>query len=188
MLRKIVAIGPESTGKTVLCEQLAAHYRTAWCPEYAREYLLNHGKEYSYDDLLPIAKGQLELEDKFESGARSPESGVDDSQLPTPDSRLLFVDTNMYVMQVWCEFVFGKCHRYILDQIVNRKYDLYLLCSIDLPWTFDELREYPTEEPRRRLYNMYRELMINQNVPWVEITGSYSERFETAVKAVDELL
>ena len=37
-------------------------------------------------------------------------------------------------MKVWCEFVFGKCHAFILDQIVERKYDLYLLCNTDLPW------------------------------------------------------
>jgi nicotinamide riboside kinase len=49
----------------------------------------------------------------------------------------------MYVMKVWCEFVFGKCHTWITDQIAKRKYDLYLLCNTDLPWIKDELREYP---------------------------------------------
>ena len=62
MLKKIVIIGPESTGKSTLCEQLAAHYKTIWCAEYAREYLLEHGTNYSFDDLLTIAKGQLSLE------------------------------------------------------------------------------------------------------------------------------
>src|SRR5215470_14787450 len=65
-----------------------------------------------------------------------------DSQLTTHHS-LLFIDTDMYVMKVWCEFVFGKCHQLILDQIARRRYDLYLLCNTDLPWTKDELREYP---------------------------------------------
>ncbi|MEI9909616.1 MAG: AAA family ATPase [Bacteroidota bacterium] len=56
----------------------------------------------------------------------------------------LFIDTDMYVMKVWCEFVFGKCHRFVLDEIVKRNFDLYLLCNTDLPWVKDELREYPT--------------------------------------------
>jgi hypothetical protein len=30
--------------------------------------------------------------------------------------------------------------------------------------------------------------MINQPVPWVEISGDYDERLQTAVKAVDEIL
>src|SRR6476620_1084080 len=65
MLKKIVVIGPESTGKSTLCKQLAEHFDTLWCPEYAREYLLTHGRDYAYDDLLTIAKGQLHLEDEY---------------------------------------------------------------------------------------------------------------------------
>lgn len=65
MLKKIVVIGPESTGKSTLCEQLAQHYDTAWCPEFARDYLLSNGTNYDYEDLLTIAMGQLELEDEY---------------------------------------------------------------------------------------------------------------------------
>jgi len=65
MLKKIVIIGPESTGKSTLCEQLAQHYDSTWCPEFAREYLLTNGMNYTYDDLLTIAKGQLALEDEY---------------------------------------------------------------------------------------------------------------------------
>jgi NadR type nicotinamide-nucleotide adenylyltransferase len=191
MLKKIVIIGPESTGKSTLCEQLAQHYNTLWCPEYAREYLLKNGTKYSYDDLLTIAKGQIELEEKFESLVRSQESGVKSQLYHSPlttHHSLLFIDTNMYVMKVWCEFVFGKCHQYILDQIAKRKYDLYLLCNIDLPWTHDELREYPDLGRRQKLYGMYKDLMINQPVPWVEISGNSEQRLNQAIKTVDSLI
>ena len=59
MLKKIVIIGPESTGKSTLCTQLASHFKTTWCPEYAREYLSNMEQIISYDNLL--TRGQLEL-------------------------------------------------------------------------------------------------------------------------------
>jgi nicotinamide riboside kinase len=94
----------------------------------------------------------------------------------------------MLVMQVWCEFVFGKCHDWILNQIVNRQYDLYFLCSTDLPWVPDELREYPDLESRHKLFHIYKNIMINQSVPWIEINGTYEQRFEKAVAAVDDLL
>jgi len=193
MLKKIVIIGPESTGKTTLCEQLAQYYNTLWCPEYAREYLSTHGTKYTYDDLLTIAKGQVELEEKFESLVRSSESGVqrrereNGSELRTQNSELLFIDTNMYVMKVWCEFVFGKCHQFILDQVATRKYDLYLLCNTDLAWTADELREYPDLETRQRLYQIYKNQMLNQPVPWVEITGDSKQRLQKAIQSVDSL-
>ena len=171
--KKIVVIGPESTGKSTLCEQLASHYQTQWVPEYAREYLLKHGMKYTYNDLLTIAKGQVELEEKHLHSLSRP---------------LLFIDTDMYVMKVWCEFVFGNCHSWILKQIAERKYDCYLLCNVDLPWVKDELREYPDLESRRRLYHIYRDLLINQSTPWVEISGNYEQRFHKALEATEILL
>jgi NadR type nicotinamide-nucleotide adenylyltransferase len=168
--KKIVVIGPESTGKSTLCEQLAAKFKTEWVPEFARHYLLTLGRPYDYDDLLIIARGQLEQEDRIVSALQRP---------------VLFIDTDMYVMKVWCEFVFGKCHAFILDEIVKRKYDTYLLCNTDLPWVADELREYPDPVSRQRLYHMYRDLMINQTTPWVDITGSYEERVQKAEAIVN---
>ncbi len=125
-MKKIVIIGPESTGKSTLCRQLAEHYGTAWCPEFAREYLTTNGKDYGYADLLTIAQGQLALEDQMQLQAKND---------------LYFIDTDMYVMKVWCEVAFGQCHTWILKQIAARKYDLYFLCNTDLPWVKEELRE-----------------------------------------------
>jgi NadR type nicotinamide-nucleotide adenylyltransferase len=181
MLKKIVIIGPESTGKSTLCKQLSDHYHTLWCPEYAREYLLANGTDYTYADLLTIAKGQVSLEEQFIAKMNS-------TSLSATTVTPLFIDTDMYVMKVWCEFVFGRCHRYILDQIVERKYDGYLLCNTDLPWVKDELREYPDLESRRRLFQIYKDIMINQVVPWFEIHGNSEERLQNAIAAVNKLL
>ena len=84
----------------------------------------------------------------------------------------LFIDTDMYVMKVWCEFVFERCHPFILEEILNRKYDLYLLCNVDLPWVKDELREYPDLETRKKLYRAYLDIMVNQPVPRTDIEYS----------------
>jgi NadR type nicotinamide-nucleotide adenylyltransferase len=184
MIKKIVIIGPESTGKSTLCKQLAEHYETAWCPEYAREFLLSNGKNYDFDDLLTIAKGQLALEDEYTNA-------MEKNSLPLLEdggSLPLFIDTDMYVMKVWCEFVFEKCHPFILHEIIKRKYDLYLLCNVDIPWVKDELREYPDLEIRKKLYRNYKDIMINQQTPWVDISGGNDERLQKAITAVDELL
>jgi NadR type nicotinamide-nucleotide adenylyltransferase len=182
MLKKIVIIGPESTGKSTLSEQLADHYHTNWCPEYAREYLTINETDYTYNDLLEIAKGQIKLEEKYIQLV------TDNRQQATVHHSLLFIDTDMYIMKVWCEFVYGKCHQYILEQIAERKYDLYLLCNTDLPWISDKLREYPDMEQRKKLYKIYKDLLTNQPVPWVEISGNYEARLKKAIEAVDSLL
>jgi NadR type nicotinamide-nucleotide adenylyltransferase len=193
MLKKVVVIGPESTGKTTLSRQLATHFNTQWCPEFAREYLLEHGMDYSYDDLLTIAKGQIALEEKHTADLQHQTSSIQHpvSSIQYPASSpysLLFIDTDMYVMKIWCEFVFGKCHQFILDQIAARKYDLYLLCNIDLPWIKDELREYPDIERRKQLYTIYKQTMMEQPTPSIDISGNYDERFQIAIAAVANML
>lgn len=168
-IKKFVAIGPESTGKSTLCGQLAEHYQTAWVPEYAREYLETNGNAYTYDDLLTIARGQINLEET-----------IVNRQSSIVNKRPIFIDTDMYVMKVWCEFVFNKCHNWILNRIAERKYDGYLLCNVDLPWVEDNLREYPDLKTREKLYHIYKDIMINQSMPWVDISGSYNERLQKA--------
>jgi NadR type nicotinamide-nucleotide adenylyltransferase len=190
-LKRIVIIGPESTGKSTLCEQLAAHYHTDWVPEFAREYLTTHGTAYRYEDLLTIAKGQIALEDRMAdqlltSHGPAPRQPVQSGQ--TTRDKLLFIDTDLYVMKVWSEFVFGKCDAWILEQILVRQYDGYLLCRTDLPWMADELREYPDPVTREKLFHIYKDCLINQNTPWSEIGGQAGQRLEEAIRAVDKLI
>lgn len=184
-LNKIVIIGPESTGKSTLCEELAQHYDTLWCPEFAREYLLTYGTDYAYEDLLTIARGQLAMEAEYVLMAQHNWDVQPQKRTPAP---LLFIDTDMYVMKVWSEFVFGRCDPWILEQIATRKYDLYLLCHTDLPWEKDALREYPDLDTRERLFHMYQDLLLNQSVPWAPIRGTDEQRLRAAIAAVDRLL
>lgn len=180
---KIVAIGPESTGKSTLCLTLADQFSAHWCREYAREYLLEHGTIYTYDDLLTIAEGQLRLEE--EAVQVCIQQHADQKKTGRP---LLFIDTDMYVMKVWCEFVFGKCHPAILNQIVNRKYQGYLLCKPDLPWVKDELREYPDLQTRERLYHHYKDVLVNQSTPWFEVVGKDPERLDSTKQWIESLI
>ncbi|MEO6330764.1 MAG: ATP-binding protein [Ginsengibacter sp.] len=195
-MKKIVIIGPESTGKSTLCEQLARHYQTLWVPEFAREYLQTNGKDYTFENLLTIAKGQMALEEKYidllESSSRLGREKTGNQSAPFPihppsakaDS-ILFIDTDMYVVKVWCEFVFDKCHNWILNQIALRKYDLYLLCNIDLPWVKDSLREYPDLATRAKLYYYYKDIVLNQATPWIDISGNYKQRLNRAIQGID---
>ena len=180
-IKKIVVIGPESTGKSTLCGYLADYYNTLWCPEFAREYLLENGTAYTIDDLITITKGQLDAVQKY---TRALQSQIDLTEIVKP----LIVDTDMYVMKVWAEYVFGTCPTFILDEINKQDYDLYLLCKPDIPWVKDELREYPDEKPRQELFQIYKDILINQQTPWVEISGGFEERNQKAAAAIDTLL
>lgn len=184
MLKKIVIIGPESTGKSTLCKHLAEHYNAACCPEFARAYLEKNGTNYTFDDLATIAKGQLKLEEEYEQKIINHQlHSTSNIQHPT-----LFLDTDMIVMKVWCEYVFGKCHDFINEEITKRKYDLYLLCNIDLSWVKDSLREYPNLKPRQELFTIYKNILENQTTPWQLISGFGDDRLQHAIHAVNKIM
>lgn len=191
-LLRIVITGPESTGKSTLSEQLAHAFKTHWCPEFARNFLSRQPEKvlssaeapngnYDYEDLLTIARGQIALENEMAENAIRHWSAQTN---PLTRQPVLFIDTDMYVMKVWSEFVFGKCHPYILQQIEQRGYDLYLLCNTDLPWVKDELREYPDPAVRNNLLQLYQHILMNQSVPWSMVSGTASERVASAENAI----
>lgn len=171
MLKKVVIIGPESTGKSTLAQQLAVHFDCLWVEEYAREFLENLDRPYEFDDLLSIAQGQLSLEDR----------------LAAQSDKLLICDTDLQVIQVWSEHKYGKVHDWVRRQIEERHYDLYLLTDIDIPWEDDPLREHPDPDMRRHFFEVYQGLLEKSPTSFNIISGSPEERLERAIRAVNGL-
>ena len=171
-IKKIVVIGPESTGKSTLSEALARQLNTLWVPEYAREYLVTIKRTYSEKDLIKIASGQVNMEERLSEQA----------------NKLLICDTDLNVIKVWSEHKYNRCHRWILEQIAERRYDLYLLTYIDVIWEDDPLREHSDLNMRRYFYNQYKDIVVNSGIAWKEIKGNHEERLYTALMAINDLL
>lgn len=169
-IKKVVILGPECTGKSELSEHLAKEFNTVWVEEYARTYINNLQRPYGPEDLPIIARGQLSLEDSLVSKA----------------NRVLICDTDLYVIKIWSQFKYGLCDPGILKVIASRKYDLYLLSYIDVPWAYDPLREHPEE--REILFEFYHREMLNQNVPFQIIKGAREERRKAAIHSIKKLL
>ena len=162
-MRKIVILGPESTGKSTLSNQLADYYNTTWVEEYAREYLDAIEREYNQDDLLEIAKGQIDLEEKVAAKAQE----------------FLFCDTNLIVIKVWSDHKYGITHDWIEKNLKDRVYDFYLLTQIDLPWEPDPQREHP--HMREYFFSVYREYLEKNHLPYGIVTGTDEERLHKSV-------
>ncbi|GAB1858240.1 hypothetical protein MHTCC0001_30770 [Flavobacteriaceae bacterium MHTCC 0001] len=172
---KVVLFGPESTGKTTLSHQLAEHYNTIWVPEYAREYLQNkwdnEQKACEPQDLLPIAKGQMSLE----------------NELAQKTDTILICDTDLLETKVYSEaYYVGKCDPILEKYALQNSYDLYFLTYIDIPWEADDLRDKPNE--REHMFKAFQNELIQQKKPYVLLKGSKEERFKAAVFYIDELL
>lgn len=173
-MKKIVVIGVESTGKSQLCQALAEHYQSVWVQEYARDYLSQYGTEYDFDDLLLIAQGQIRLEDEALQQAQIKEFPF------------VFVDTDLQVIHIWSDVVFGQSHDWVEQQRAARTCDLYLLTCPDLPWVSDGMREVPDLQQRQRLHQRYEELLKQQPAPWAYVSGVGLERTLSAIKTIQQ--
>lgn len=174
-IAKVVLYGPESSGKTTLAKHLARHYNTVWVPEYARQYLQNkwnnERKTCENSDLLPIAVGQMKLENELSQKA----------------DKLLICDTDLLVTKIYSEEYYGGyVHPDLEKAAISNKYDLYLLTYIDTPWEEDDLRDRPDQ--RLEMFNAFEAGLKKHNRPYIILKGEKKERLETAISEIDKIL
>lgn len=174
-LVKVVLFGPESTGKTTLSGQLARHYNTVWAPEFAREYLQdkwnNERKTCEQEDLIPIAIGQMKLENKLAKKA----------------DKLLICDTDLLETKVYSEEYYGGFVDPKLDEAaIKNEYDIYFLTYIDTPWEADDLRDRP--EQRLEMFKAFENALKRYNRPYVLLKGDKEARLKKATEVIDKLI
>jgi NadR type nicotinamide-nucleotide adenylyltransferase len=165
----IVVTGAESTGKSVLTEWLAHHFRVPFIPEFARSYVESLQRKYTYSDVEKIAQQQIrELQKKTE--------------LKYP---LVFVDTWLIITKIWFEEVFGHSPQWLETAIKKTKIDLFLVCDTDLPWLPDPVRE---NGGKRRIYlqNRYIEVIQNYGFNYKIVSGKNDIRFKNALQQLKQ--
>jgi len=159
--------GPESTGKTTLSRQLAAHFGGTWVPEYARCYLEHQQGKICPQDMISIAKGQSILEQVTEYDAKP----------------LLFCDTDPRVTNIWNQYLFQRMENDIPCIANQHHYDLTLLLDVDVPFEEDVIRYLPSQ--RQPFFESCREMLAQANSDHVIIRGDWQERLEVAIRAIE---
>lgn len=170
---KIALFGPESTGKTTLAKQLADYYETEWVPEFARDYLQEKWEENQHicvaDDMLPIAYGQVALENKKLASAK----------------KYLFSDTNLMVTKVFSEMYYGFCDPLLNEAALEHDYDLFFLTDIDVPWEKDDIRDTP--DGRESVFSVFKQTLIDTKKPFITLSGNKESRLAKATSIIDAL-
>jgi NadR type nicotinamide-nucleotide adenylyltransferase len=166
-IRKIAIVGPESTGKSTITQQLAKHYHTLWVPEYARYYCAALTEPCNLQDEVNMYHGQLALEDSI---------------LAIADQDIIFCDTTFITVKIWSDEVFNETPEIVLNALPTHPYDLYLLMDIDLPWQEDPLRDFPHK--REHFMNIWHKELKALSANYVLISG-IEDRLSNAIKAVD---
>ena len=160
---KIIITGPESSGKTTLCEQLSNHFNIPLTKEFARSYIDNLDRNYIIGDLLSIAKEQLKSE---------------------LNSQLF--DTDLITIKIWSEYKYGRCDNWILDQIEKQKTEkrFYLLCKPDIPWQADNQRENPND--REDIFKIYKQKLENLDHDYFIVEGE--NRTDNSILKISSLI
>jgi NadR type nicotinamide-nucleotide adenylyltransferase len=171
-VKRVCLLGAESTGKSTLAEALARRYDTLWNPEYGRPYT-QIGRPLAAPwtswEFTHIARIHCWYEDF----------------LATLADRVLFSDTDAFTTAVFHEVYLGTPATGF-DELVARRYDLFVVCGLDVRWRHDGIREF--EDQRRAMHERYLHHARSTGSPWLLAEGPLDERVEAVAQAVDPLL
>ena len=169
-MKPIVITGPESSGKTTLARHLITEFDLPYIPEYARVYLESISRDYTPADIINIAIGQVAL--------------VESISAAFPDRPYLILDTWMLEIRIWVQYRFGE-----IPDVIEKLYRehlpvLYVLCTPDIAWAHDPLRENPHD--REELFGLYQTAIEESLVPYIVISGERREN--QAVQGIHDFL
>jgi NadR type nicotinamide-nucleotide adenylyltransferase len=162
----IALVGPESSGKTTLANQLALHFEAELVAEFAREHIETLNRPYTKKDVEFIAQKQVESEN------RAIKSG----------NPIIICDTDILVVKVWKFVKWGETDTWVENHFNNQEERLYLLLRPDLPWEADSQREHPTE--RNELFVYYEDFLTQAKKRYAIVEGTGIQRFENALRAI----
>lgn len=157
--------GPESTGKTTLALALKKYLSAYYVSEYAREWFdSKHSTSYQESDLLTLAMGQWEREQK----ARE-------------QPGFIVLDTDLINIKLWSEYRYGRCHQWITEQSRQVADKFYLLMADDIPWVPDPLREDPD---RSGLLISWKRVFAEYGARYALVTGHGHKRTRRALELI----
>lgn len=173
--KRVCVVGPESTGKSTLARDLAAHFGTTWVPEYARTLLEPRARAgetapIARQDMLAIARGQVASEEAL---ARNAE-------------RVLVSDTDALTTLLWSDLLFGEHDDALEELAAEHTHDLYMLTSPDVPYVQDAIRYAPKDRPA--FFDRLREELDARARRYVVLEGDWEARRAKAIAAVEELV
>jgi len=174
-LKRVAILGPESTGKSTLAQNLAKHFQGQWVPEYARTWIEAKGQRPVVADMPHIARGQW-----------ASQQAIEEQALKQSEQGLIVYDTELWVTTLWNQVLFQHRDPEIEALARRQHFDHYLLCAPDVPWVDDEVRYLP--QGGEDFFERCKDLLESQHLPYTLISGSWENRMMTATATVADLL
>lgn len=161
MTVKVAITGPECCGKTTLTNQLAHYFDAACLAEYSREYLESLSSDYVRSDLVFMATEHLKRMDQLNEM-----------------HKMVFLDTDLLTYLLWDIIKYGTANQKLIDLWLHNLPTFYLLCTPDIDWEFDPLRENPND--RLYIYQQFVHWIEKSTVPYFIISSTGKQRIGNA--------
>ncbi len=179
----VAILGAESTGKTTLCRDLAEYFDSLWVPEYMRTYLQAKWNQQqatcNWEDLLPIAQGQIDNENKLA------EQVAQTTQKNNADKGYLFCDTSLFELMIYANWYYGDSPNALTQAALSHHYDLILVTAVDIPWVADDLRDSPYD--RQAITTRIENELNYYNKPFKRIGGDRKQRVQQVATWLKDL-
>ncbi len=154
---RVVFLGGESSGKTTLARAMAERGQTVWVPEYGRERWVAQDGRLGLDDLIDIARVQIEREQALHRRA----------------VRHLFCDTSALTTLGYAGWMFDAAPPQLVA-MAERPYDLAVLCAPDFEFVQDGTRR--DDGFRLRQHAWYEAQLDRLGMRWMHADGNLDRR------------
>lgn len=162
--------GPESTGKSVMAQKMAERYNTVFVPEVARELITTN--DFNREDIITIGRKQTER--IFQQARKA--------------NKFLLCDTDLITTQIYSRHYLGVVPPVLYEFEKMVEYDQYFLFDIDVPWVNDGLRDLGEMNKRKGMYDLFKAELERRNISWIDVHGSWEERFKTISGRIDQII
>lgn len=169
LLLKVVILGTECTGKTILTEKLAKYFNCSFVSEAGRDIIAN-SNTFTFDDLYLVATEH----------AKRIEKSI------LADSPLVIIDTDIHTTKSYSLFTFEKELEISTDIYNSNRANIYLYLNNDVEYLQDGTRL--SEADRNLLDLSHRQVLTDHNIEIIELKGDWDERFEKAVEQINKLI
>lgn len=171
---KIALLGAESTGKSQLASDLAAHLcangqAAIAVDEYLREWCEKQGRTPQQNEQAHIA---LTQQNRIEAAASR--------------TSIVIADTTPLMTAIYSEFIFSDASLTAAALQYQKNFDLTLLTGLDMPWQADGIQR-DGEHVRAPVDTLIRLKLQSADITFEVIYGTGEERTQHALQAIARL-
>lgn len=173
-VKKIAIVGPESSGKSTMIEQLAYFFGSGTVNEYGRTLSEAKKNDLTKEDFLDIMNGQQALIDITAKKA---------------SSQFVFIDTEAYTTYLFSKIYLGEYVEDILQFGHDQDIDHYIVLSPDVEWVDDGTRVIEEHETRKKFFEDIIYILDKEQKSYAVIEETdYRKRFWQAVHNIRSIM